>query len=145
MAGRIGLAFATCGYIGYLPFAPGTWASMLACILLYLLPGILNHPAPVIALIVAAILCINRLQLPEKDPSYVVIDELAGMCVAMVGHPLGFLSLLKGLVLFRIFDILKPFPVRQSEALPKGYGIVVDDVLAGVYANAALFLLGRIR
>jgi phosphatidylglycerophosphatase A len=53
--------------------------------------------------------------------------------------------LLKGFILFRIFDILKPFPIRRLEALPKGYGIVADDILAGIYANAALLLLGRLR
>jgi phosphatidylglycerophosphatase A len=145
VARRVALAFATCGYVGYLPFAPGTWASILGCILLYLLPGIPNHPVLVIALSVAAVLCINRMELPEKDPGYIVVDELAGMCVTMVGHSLGFSSLLKGFILFRIFDILKPFPIRRAEGLPKGYGIVADDIVAGLYANAALILLGRLR
>jgi phosphatidylglycerophosphatase A len=144
MARKIALAFATCGYVGYLPFAPGTWASILGCILLYLLPGTLNHPLTVILIAVAAVLCINRMELLEKDPGYVVIDELAGMCVTMVGQGTGSLNLLKGFVLFRIFDILKPFPIRRLERLPRGYGIVADDILAGVYANAALILLGRL-
>jgi phosphatidylglycerophosphatase A len=145
MAHRLALAFATCGCVGYLPFAPGTWASILGSILLYLLPGILNHPLAVILIGVAAILCINRMELPEKDPGFIVIDELAGMCVTMIGQGLGASNLLKGFVLFRIFDILKPFPIRRLEALPKGYGIVADDILAGIYANAALLLLGRLR
>ncbi len=144
-AGRVALGFVTCGYVGYPPFAPGTWASILGCILLYLLPGILNHPALVALLAVAAILCINRMALLEKDPSYIVIDELAGMCVTMVGQGLGISNLLKGFILFRLFDILKPFPIRRLEGLPKGYGIVADDILAGIYANAALLLLGRLR
>lgn len=142
---KLALVFATCGYVGYLPLAPGTWASILGCILLYLLPGILNHPLTVILIGVAAILCINRMELPEKDPGYIVVDELAGICVTMVGQGLDVTNLLKGFVLFRIFDILKPFPIRRLEALPKGYGIVADDILAGIYANAALLLLGRLR
>ncbi|MGD0233687.1 MAG: phosphatidylglycerophosphatase A [Syntrophorhabdales bacterium] len=145
MARKLALAFVTCGYVGYLPLAPGTWASILGCILLYLLPGILNHPLTVILIAAAATLCINRMELPEKDPSYIVVDELAGICVAMVGQGLGISNLLKGFILFRIFDILKPFPIRRLEALPKGYGIVADDILAGIYANAALLLLGRLR
>ena len=145
MARRLGLVFVTCGYIGYLPFAPGTWASLLGCALLYVLPGILNNPVLVIALAVAAVLCINRMDLPEKDPGYIVVDELAGMCVTMLGQGTGFPSLLKGFILFRIFDILKPFPIRRTEGLPKGYGIVADDIVAGIYANAALLLLGRLR
>jgi phosphatidylglycerophosphatase A len=142
---KLGLAFVTCGYTGYLPYAPGTWASILGCILLYLLPGILNHPALVAFLTVTAIFSINRMELEGKDPGYVVIDELAGICVTMVGQGLGFSNLLKGFILFRIFDILKPFPVRRLEGLPKGYGIVADDIMAGIYANAALLLLGRLR
>jgi phosphatidylglycerophosphatase A len=145
MARKVALAFVTCGYVGYLPFAPGTWASILGCILIYLLPGILNHPLTAILIAVAAVLCINRMELPDKDPGYIVIDELAGICVTMVGQGLDVTNLLKGFILFRIFDILKPFPIRRLEALPKGYGIVADDILAGIYANAALLLLGRLR
>ena len=145
MARKLALAFVTCGYVGYLPIAPGTWASGLGCILLYLLPGILNHPALVALLAIAAIFCINRMDLLEKDPSYIVVDELAGICVTMVGQGLDLSNLLKGFILFRIFDILKPFPIRRLEGLPKGYGIVADDILAGIYANAALLLLGRLR
>ncbi len=145
MARRFALAFVTCGFVGYLPFVPGTWASILGCILLYLLPGILNHPLAVILISVAAILCINRMELPSKDPGYIVVDELAGICVTMVGQGLVLPNLLKGFILFRVFDILKPFPIRRLEALPKGYGIVADDILAGIYANVALLLLGRLR
>jgi phosphatidylglycerophosphatase A len=142
---KLALAFVTCGYIGYLPYAPGTWASILGCILLYFLPGVLSHPLTVLLITIVAILCINRMGLPEKDPSYIVVDELAGICVTMVGQGLGLSNLLKGFILFRIFDILKPFPVRRLEGLPKGYGIVADDIMAGIYANAALLLLGRLR
>ena len=145
MARKLALAFVTCGYVGYAPIAPGTWASILGCILLYLLPGILNHPVTAALLAVAAILCINRMELSEKDPGWIVVDELAGMCVAMVGQGLSISNLAKGFILFRIFDILKPFPIRRLEGLPKGYGIVADDILAGIYANAALLLLGRLR
>jgi phosphatidylglycerophosphatase A len=142
MTRRLALLFVTFGGVGYAPFAPGTAASLLGCVLLYLFPGILTHPAFVILLAASAIICINRMELSDKDPSYIVIDELAGMCVAMIGHGLGVVSLLKGFVLFRIFDILKPFPIRRIERLPKGYGIVADDILAGIYANVALLLLG---
>ena len=145
MARKLALAFVTCGYVGYLPLAPGTWASILGCVLIYLLPGVLNHPLVVALLAIASILCINRMELPEKDPGHIVIDELAGICVTMVGQGVSVSNLLKGFVLFRLFDILKPFPIRRLEALPKGYGIVTDDILAGIYANAALLLLGRLR
>ena len=144
MRRRLALLFVTCGGVGYAPFAPGTVASLLGCVLLYLFPGIFTHPLFVILLSASAIICINRMELADKDPSYIVLDELAGMCVAMIGHGLGVVGLLKGFVLFRIFDILKPFPIRRIERLPKGYGIVADDILAGIYANVALLLLGRL-
>jgi len=71
----------------------------------------------------------------------VVIDEVVGMAVTMAFLPLQVATVVAGLVLFRIFDITKPFPARQSETLPQGWGIVMDDVVAGIYANLVLRLL----
>ncbi len=142
---KLALFFVSCGYVGYSPVVPGTVGSALGCVLLYLFPGVLNHPAFVFFLALAAIVVINRMELPDKDPSYVVIDEVAGMCVTMVGQSITGMSLLKGFILFRLFDILKPFPIRRIERLPKGYGIVADDLAAGIYANIAMLLLGRLR
>jgi phosphatidylglycerophosphatase A len=75
-----------------------------------------------------------------KDPQFVVIDEVAGQLVALIGVPVAWKSILAGFILFRAFDILKPPPVRQLEALPEGAGIVLDDVAAGVYALAVVHL-----
>ena len=76
-----------------------------------------------------------------KDPQFVVIDEVAGQLVALIGVPLAWKSFLAGFILFRVFDIVKPPPVRQLEAIPEGAGIVLDDVAAGLYALAAMHLL----
>ena len=76
-----------------------------------------------------------------KDPQFVVIDEVAGQLIALIGVPFGWKTFLAGFILFRGFDILKPPPVRQLEALPEGTGIVVDDVAAGLYACAVMHLL----
>jgi phosphatidylglycerophosphatase A len=76
-----------------------------------------------------------------KDPQFVVIDEVAGQLIALIGAPLGWKSFLAGFILFRIFDILKPPPVRQLEALPEGFGIVLDDIAAGLYALVIMHLL----
>jgi phosphatidylglycerophosphatase A len=76
-----------------------------------------------------------------KDPQFVVIDEVAGQLIALIGVPFGWKTFLAGFILFRGFDILKPPPVRQLEALPEGTGIVVDDVAAGLYAFAVMHLL----
>jgi phosphatidylglycerophosphatase A len=69
-----------------------------------------------------------------KDPQFVVIDEVAGQFITLIAIPVSWKSLLLGFILFRLFDIVKPPPVRQLERLPEGIGIVVDDVAAGLYA-----------
>jgi phosphatidylglycerophosphatase A len=76
-----------------------------------------------------------------KDPQFVVIDEVAGQLIALIGVPLSWKSLLAGFILFRAFDIIKPPPVRQLEALAEGAGIMLDDVGAGICALAVLHLL----
>jgi phosphatidylglycerophosphatase A len=76
-----------------------------------------------------------------KDPQFVVIDEGAGQLVALVAVPLAWKTFLAGFILFRIFDIWKPFPIRRLERLPEGTGIVVDDLGAGIYALAIMHLL----
>ena len=78
-----------------------------------------------------------------KDPQFVVIDEVAGQLVALVAVPLAWKSFLAAFILFRVFDILKPPPVRQLEALPEGTGIVLDDIAAGLYALFVVHLFLR--
>jgi phosphatidylglycerophosphatase A len=77
----------------------------------------------------------------SKDPQFVVVDEVAGQLVALIAVPLAWKTLLAGLILFRVFDIWKPFPIRRLERLPEGTGIVVDDLAAGVYALIIMHLL----
>lgn len=77
-------------------------------------------------------------QLKQKDPSCIVIDEVVGMWVTLMGTQSHGPMLLAGFLLFRAFDIFKPFPIRKIESLPGGWGIVLDDVMAGVYANLVL-------
>ena len=74
----------------------------------------------------------------QKDPQFVVIDEVAGQLITFLAAPVSWKSLLAGFILFRGFDIIKPPPVRQLEKLPEGIGIVVDDVAAGLYAFAVM-------
>lgn len=74
----------------------------------------------------------------SKDPDFVVIDEVAGQLVSLLGVPLSGVSVLTAFVLFRVFDIVKPPPVRQLERLPAGIGIMFDDLAAGLYASALL-------
>jgi phosphatidylglycerophosphatase A len=136
--------FATLGPVGYLPYAPGTYGSAIACILLYFFPSIFAHPLFIFIFIVVSLIVLNNLALERKDPGYVIIDEVSGMFVAMAGHGITFLSLLAGFILFRFFDIIKPYPIRRLEKLRKGYGILADDIVAGVFANLLLIFGGMI-
>lgn len=141
----------TCGFIGYLPFVPGTYASALGCILLYIFP-FSSYAVNIIFLccfVIFSVICINRLEYGGKDPQYIVIDELAGMFITMAGHRTDLSHIITGFILFRIFDIVKPYPIRYVERYKKGYGIMADDILAGVFANICLYLvflvLGSLR
>jgi phosphatidylglycerophosphatase A len=124
---------------------PGTWGSV-AAVLLWAAFARFLHPTPsalLTALIVGIVLSI-ALGVPaatiaaresgRKDPGFVVIDEVAGQWIALLGSPANWRHALIALVLFRLFDITKPFPARQLERLPEGWGIVFDDVAAGLYA-----------
>jgi phosphatidylglycerophosphatase A len=139
---------ATLGPVGRIPFAPGTWGSMLA---VFLAPWLLV-PLPFMwrfILIIALFLLGSWAALAaedilgQKDPGSVVIDEFAGQLLvfSFFSHPGGW-QLGAGFVLFRIFDIWKPWPVGASESwLPSGFGVMLDDILAGGYAALVLFLL----
>jgi phosphatidylglycerophosphatase A len=143
-------AVATVAGIGYLRPGPGTWSSAVTVLLWWLLaralpPGWLI-PAAIVWAIAATAIGIPAATRVEResgkhDPSHVVIDEMAGQMVALIGAPLGWKSLLAGFILFRVFDIVKPPPVRQLERLPEGAGIVIDDLGAGLYALIVLQLL----
>ncbi len=142
---KVLLFFATCGPIGNLPLAPGTYGSAFSCILLYLFPAVFTNIIVVAVFTVCATAVLNGLTYEGTDPGYIVIDECAGMFVAMVGHPVTFVTILIGFGLFRLFDIVKPFPIRRVEGFRKGYGIMADDVVAGIFANLLLMAWGRIQ
>src|ERR1035438_70011 len=124
---------------------PGTWGSV-ATVLLWAAYAWFAHPSPH-ALLLARFITIAFtliLGVPaativaresgRKDPQIVVIDEVAGQAITLLFSPFNWRHGLLALVLFRLFDITKPFPVRQLESLPEGWGIVFDDVAAGLYA-----------
>jgi len=138
--------------VGFIPLAPGTWGSILAAVgiwFIYLLPDLLALELNLALLVLFFPLSwytagkaatINA----DKDPSYVVIDEIYGMlvcsAVCSVVTPMNLLYVIAGFAFFRLFDISKPFPVRNLEKLPGGLGIVADDIMAGVYAGLCLLI-----
>lgn len=136
--------------IGRLHPGPGTWGSAATVLLwgaiAYGLEPALRTPVAIALAVLVVLIGIpaaTRVARSSgvKDPQIVVIDEVAGQLIALIGVPFGWKTFLAGFVLFRGFDILKPPPVRQLEALPEGTGIVVDDVAAGLYAFAVMHLL----
>jgi phosphatidylglycerophosphatase A len=142
LANNFLLFIVTCGFIGYLPCAPGTYASILGCIIVYFLAfhSVLGNVLFVCSLAVCSVVCINLLKYENEDPSYIVIDELVGIFVTMAGHKPDLLNIISGFIFFRFFDIIKPYPIKRVERLRGGYGIVADDILAGVFANLIMHL-----
>jgi phosphatidylglycerophosphatase A len=148
-AGAVALPIATWFGCGYAPFAPGTWGSLGALLPALLLAHWGWQPVYFLALAAAAlpvaVWAADRTAnwAGKKDPSLVVVDEVIGQWVTLAGATtLNWKSWLAAFVLFRAMDIWKPAPVRQFEKLPGGYGIVADDVMAGVYGALVLFAAG---
>lgn len=140
---------------GYAPVASGTVATAAAIPLwlaIVLLPAGELRPAVEIGALAVAILAgvaaasVMERRLGVHDPSEVVIDEVAGFLLTMLFIPPTILTVTAGFFLFRIFDIVKPWPAGPAERLPRGWGIMADDLVCGIYANlilhAALRLLG---
>ena len=122
---------------GYSPVAPGTAGSLVAAVGLWLIPfSSVGLWAALAAVVVAGIWASHRVEevLGRKDPGVIVIDEVAGMMVAVLLLPRTPGVLLCAFLLFRFFDIWKPFPAREAEALRGGFGVMLDDLIAGVYA-----------
>ena len=136
-------AVATLGGIGRLPFAPGTWGSLPALPLAFLGPLPLLLIGFLGAILgYAAIRALLRAG-AEEDPGWVVVDEAVGMTIALAalgGEPTP-LGVLIAFLLFRLFDIAKPWPVSRAERWPGAGGVMLDDVVAGMFACAILALL----
>jgi phosphatidylglycerophosphatase A len=143
---RLAVFLATVAYCGYFPIAPGTVGSA-AGLVVYLIVWWTRSPIVEVGLI-AAIFVIGTWAATHAeryfggiDPGPVVIDEVLGMLITLAFIPVGWSGALAGFVLFRVFDVLKPFPANRLETFHGGFGIMADDAMAGVYANLVLRLL----
>jgi phosphatidylglycerophosphatase A len=140
------IRFLACGFgSGLSPVAPGTFGTLVGipiCLLCLPLSWFLRLLV-VLALMALAIYVAGRAEeiYSKKDDQRIVIDEIIGFQVTMLPVTITTLHLCAGFVLFRIFDIWKPFPINNLQRLPGGWGIVLDDVGAGIYAGASLLLL----
>ena len=137
------VALATGLYSGYVPVAPGTFGTVVAVPLCYVLSclGPVGGGVFVAGFLGVAVWIAGEAEkiFKKKDSGLIVIDEIAGFLVTLYGIPLTVSSLAAGFLLFRLMDIVKPFPIKRLEtALPGGWAVVGDDVLAGVYANIVL-------
>ena len=148
---RLAVFLATAGYSGYFPIAPGTVGSAVG-------PGRVRRPqadaagrlpfAVVEVLAIAAVFfvgiwaaTISERHFGGTDPGPIVLDEVVGMLITVAFIPVGLSAAIAGFFLFRISDIIKPFPARRFEALHGGLGVMADDAMAGIYANLSLRLL----
>jgi phosphatidylglycerophosphatase A len=135
---------------GRLHPGPGTWGSLAAVLLWWVLASQLPSSArlPILLLLIVIVTAfgiraatLEARGCGKKDPQHVVIDEVAGQWVTLIACPILWKPLLAGFILFRAFDIVKPPPIRSLERLPEGTGIVVDDLGAGIYGLIVLQLL----
>ena len=138
------IKFLACGFgSGLAPVAPGTFGTLAGvpiCLFCLPLPWFWRLPV-VLALTALSIYVSGRAEeiYQKKDDQRIVIDEIIGLQVTMLPAPITALHLFAGFILFRAFDIFKPFPLKNLQNLPGGWGIVMDDVGAGIYAGALLF------
>jgi phosphatidylglycerophosphatase A len=146
MMTRLAVVLATVGYVGHFPVAPGTAGSAVA-LLLYAMLRWIGSPAVDVAVVVGlfAVGCwagsVAEAHYGRTDPGYVVLDEVVGMLLTLLFVPVTWTGVFVGFLLFRGFDIVKPFPARQCERMHGGLGIMADDAAAGIYGNLALRLI----
>ncbi|PYM24889.1 MAG: hypothetical protein DMD80_22865 [Candidatus Rokuibacteriota bacterium] len=141
---RVALVIATVGGAGWAPVAPGTVASALTALLLWLVP--FSRAGLVLFFVAVTLIGTWAAEHAEralggKDPGAIVIDEVAGMTLSVLALPLTLPVLAVAFALFRVFDIVKPFPAGKAQALRGGAGVMVDDLIAGLYALAVVVVL----
>ena len=143
---RFGLFVATCGYLGYVPVAPGTFGSAAG---LVMFGAIRWWGSPVVEVAVIAFLLalgVWSASVAERhfggvDPAPVVLDEVAGMLLTLALVSVNTSGAIVGFLVFRVLDVVKPWPANRFEALPGGFGIMADDAMAAMYGNVAMRVL----
>jgi phosphatidylglycerophosphatase A len=143
---RLGLFVATCGYLGYVPIAPGTFGS--AAGLLVFAAVRWSGSMPIELSVIGTLLAVGVWSgnVAEKhfggvDPAPVILDEVVGMLITLALLPVNLSGAVVGFLLFRALDVVKPWPANRLEALPGGLGVMADDAMAAMYGNLAMRLL----
>ena len=143
---RLAVFLATAGYSGYFPIAPGTVGSAVGLLVYGALSWVHSPVVPAVEVLVILVLFaagVWAATTAERyfggiDPGPIVLDEVVGMLITLAFIPVGLSGALIGFVLFRIFDVIKPFPAGRFEKLHGGLGVMADDAMAAVYANVTL-------
>lgn len=140
----LAIALATALGAGYAPVAPGTFGSAAGLLLWWLLPQ--STAVQFAAILIVFALgswsgSVAERHFKRTDPGHVVLDEVLGMQITLFLNPVGWVGALIGFLLFRVADIIKPYPANRLEALHGGFGIMADDAMAAVYSNIALRLV----
>jgi phosphatidylglycerophosphatase A len=132
--------------VGYFPIAPGTAASLVTIIVLWFISPI-SLPLLLAALFFFFLIGVPVSSMCEQDwgmdPGRVVWDEMVGMTVSILALPKHWFFFAAAFLLFRVFDVLKPFPINASQDVPRGWGVMIDDVIAGLFANIILQIVCR--
>jgi phosphatidylglycerophosphatase A len=142
---RLGLFVATCGYLGYVPIAPGTFGSAAGLIAFAAVRWSGSSVMEIGLILFLLAIGVWSGNVAEKclgvDPAPVVLDEVVGMLITLALIPVNLPGAIVGFLLFRLFDVIKPWPANRFEALPGGLGVMADDAMAAVYGNLVMRLL----
>jgi phosphatidylglycerophosphatase A len=146
---RLAVFLATAGYAGYFPIAPGTVGSAIGLLVYGLVWWTQSVAVEVSLIVILFAVGVWAGTSAERyfggiDPGPIVLDEVVGMLITLAFIPVGWTGIVAGFVLFRIFDVLKPFPAARLEKLHGGLGVMADDAVAAVYANVSLRVLQAI-
>ncbi len=141
---RIGVFIATCAYVGYAPVAPGTFGSAIGLAVFYVVRH--QRSTTVEVAVIVALAAVGLWSATEAehhfggiDPGPVVIDEVIGMLITLAFIPVNVAGAIVAFFIFRFLDVVKPWPARRLEQLPGGFGVVLDDMMAGVYGNIVMW------
>ena len=146
MIDRIAYFIATAGFVGRFPIAPGT-AGSVAGLFVYVLIRFVDGPALEAAMLIVTLVVgiwsanIAERLLGGKDPGPVVIDEVLGILITLAFLHVNVLGAFVGFLLFRVADVVKPYPAGRLENLPGGFGVMMDDLMAALYSQAAMRIL----
>ncbi len=147
MLNRLSKIVGTFFYTGFFPVAPATFATLVFLLAYAWIPGgeVLAHPIVLVATLLVSIPVATQVEKQYgTDAGCIVIDEVVGTQIALALAQPTALGLVAAFLLFRFFDIVKPFPAGRSQRLPRGYGVVADDVIAGVYTRVTLIVLSLV-